>query len=204
LKHSNLSFFVEHRATLEELNVLRNRIWHRGTMVLRYPALDEFIGRFVLPVVRLTLALPEYANSRNWRWTPIRCGIDLLDEIDREFAKASWSLEKLAYLKELGRAAYANPLLGDPFFRADDERRRKHAHLAAKSLGVPRLCPVCGVDALVAHEDVDVDDEHADEANPANARAFVWMVKCECCSFNVHQELGSPSTIGLPLEPYFA
>ena len=39
IKDKKLRFVKNYKEPLERLNYLRNRMWHRGTFVLRYPAL---------------------------------------------------------------------------------------------------------------------------------------------------------------------
>lgn len=72
------------RPTLNVLNRLRNRAWHRGTFVLRYAALDELMGSFVLPFVQSVLALPEHQTMAQVAWhRPLACGLDPATEIIR-------------------------------------------------------------------------------------------------------------------------
>jgi hypothetical protein len=200
LARSDLDFIAEHQAVLSQLNHLRNRIWHRGTMVLRYRALDELVGRFLLPVIRGIVGLPEYARSTFWRPRPVACKLDVLGEIEAELARPVWSLEKVAYLKELGRAAYRSPLLGEPMFSHDDARAREHARRAARVVAYPyeiRPCPACGVESLINIDDVNHDEETGE------TESFVWKVECTCCSFTVRSDLGSAPALGLPLDDFF-
>jgi hypothetical protein len=46
---SDLNFLADTRATFDVLGYLRNRLWHRGLFILRYPALGELVGRYLLP-----------------------------------------------------------------------------------------------------------------------------------------------------------
>ena len=47
--NGDISFILEAKPWLEKLNHLRNRMLHRGTFVLRYPALDKLAGQLLLP-----------------------------------------------------------------------------------------------------------------------------------------------------------
>lgn len=107
-----LQFIVEHKDTLEELNNLRNRVWHRGAFFLSYTNLDTFIGKFVLPVVDATNNLSAYkAIGFLWKYNHTDCGIDPVESIRLEYQRNQPpSVGKIALLKEIGRAAYINPL----------------------------------------------------------------------------------------------
>jgi hypothetical protein len=61
--HANLQFITTHFDTLNELNNLRNRVWHRGLYVLEYSALDEFVGKYVLPFVRDVVSHQFFAGK---------------------------------------------------------------------------------------------------------------------------------------------
>lgn len=90
---------------------MRNRIWHRGTFVLRYNALDLFIGKHLLPLIVQITSLPEYKTLLNrWMFKPLHLGIDLINEIIKECSKTNYDISKIAFLKEMGRSAYENPL----------------------------------------------------------------------------------------------
>ena len=108
-------FVLQARQWLQKLNKLRNRLWHRGIFILRYPALDNLVGEYVLPFVENVVALPEYSGLQGlWKYKNLRCGIDPIEFIKKEFRNGKYELGKIAYLKELGRAAYENPLSGRP------------------------------------------------------------------------------------------
>jgi hypothetical protein len=72
------AFIVRHRPFLEKLSKLRNRLWHRGTLVLRYRALDELVGRFALPFVNAAAALAPYSKYSSWQPKPLHCGLEPL------------------------------------------------------------------------------------------------------------------------------
>ena len=101
-------FVADGKPWIDQLNVLRNRIWHRGAYVLHYPALDELVGRYILPFVVQVAELERY-DLPMWRHKKLSCGIDPIEEIVREVATSPFDLKKVAFLKELGRAAYNCP-----------------------------------------------------------------------------------------------
>jgi len=105
-------YIVDNRSSLEELNRLRNRVWHRGAYFLSYTTLDQFVGRYVLPIVKLTLELPLYASVKTWKYKSVHCSLDPIDTIIAGYdASKIPSSGKIALLKEMGRAAYSNPLI---------------------------------------------------------------------------------------------
>ena len=108
----DVQFIKENRSTLEELNTLRNRVWHRGAFFLHYKKLDEFVGKYVLPIVFEITNLPQYNDIGSWwKHKHADCGIDPVGSIRLEYLEnPTPCVGKIALLKEIGRAAYNNPL----------------------------------------------------------------------------------------------
>lgn len=175
--------FLKWRKPLEHLNSLRNRLWHRGTFILKYPALDQFIGGYILPFVSEIVNLPEYSNSDFWKYKPLDCGIDPLTDIAKKLSNNSeYNMHEIAILKELGNAAYTNPLWIGTMFSADDpiveqknEYTRKNIEseaivvLASRNAKRITKCPVCGINSLI------------------NTEAYV---ACVGCNLHIGAELG--------------
>jgi len=195
-------FLEENRALLNLLNNLRNRIWHRGAYVLRYPALDELVTRHLLPLAVKISELPEYQECL-WRPRDLSCGVDPIDALIESGRIAPINTRRLALLKELGRAAYENPLrssflaLEDQpargkdawFFVQDRQYIRRTSKIALQHLGENgaaevKKCPVCSVQALIVYHDHDVQDFDA-ELNTATVVKFAWEVRCICCTFSI-------------------
>jgi hypothetical protein len=192
--NSSLALFVKWREPLNQLNVLRNRLWHRGTFFLRYPALDLFIGQYILPFVMDVMEFDWYKQNKVlWHHSAILCNIDLLREIRDETAKGEkYNRAKVAILKALGCAAYDNPLLDENLYgeiegtaiqaindlpRARAEKTAL-AELTNELVNKVLVCPVCGVNSLL------VDD---------------YWVRCINCNLYVTKWLGNPSFYGLPI-----
>jgi hypothetical protein len=195
---TTLKFFLNHKQTLEVLNSLRNKVWHRGLFILRYPALDQFIGGFVLPFVVDVLRIVKYQGKElSWKYTPLDSGIDPLVEIIKESSNANPDIGKLAFLKEMGRAAYQNP--SAPFKpvpgKAQNLTKLFSQRIHARALRIAKveadqeyasisICPVCGVKALISYDETDsIECETGDDG--IEAWNYVYMVKCECCSFKL-------------------
>jgi DNA-directed RNA polymerase subunit M/transcription elongation factor TFIIS len=89
------------------------------------------------------------------------------------------SVGKVAFLKELGRAAYINPLNSE-LLRSDREGliKRSAAQAKAQSSKVGK-CPVCGHETLAVEEDFD-------EESDSN---FTEAVSCTLCTFHLTKEV---------------
>lgn len=213
--NKKLDFILRHKEALVQLNILRNRMWHRGTYVLRYPALDDFVGNYVLPFVNEIINLSKYAKQLPfWKYPVLQCKIDPIEEIINIYKSGVISLGKLALLKELGRAAYANPIHGGAFSKYFDEsiraRAKRIAEGEAKGPDVEKIsiCPVCGVKSLVVYSETysNADDLNDGEAlmEPYKVWRYTSQVKCMCCTFEIYRnDIDNPSTYGLPIEDYW-
>ncbi|MBS4213239.1 hypothetical protein [Neobacillus rhizophilus] len=207
---SKYNFFAtqKNKDALNKLNTLRNRIWHRGTFVLRYEALDVFIGKFILPIINEIISLPEFMSLKSsWSYKPLTLGIDPLSEIIIECSKDSYNAGKVAFIKELGRAAYNNPLhFKFKFF--NDEIIKHSLNTAEAELNAYHSqataiydCPVCGVKSLTSYEDSDGEQES--DGSYSSYWTFSWYIKCHCCSFKISRELKNPKEYGYDLPDYW-
>lgn len=194
-------FFAEHRKMLDQLTTLRNRLLYRGTVVMRYQTADEFFGGYVLPFVLRVVALDEYKKLDSfWRPKPLDCKVDVLAEI-AACCTDDYDLKKVAYLKELGRAAFANPIDPDPFYELLDPQFRLHAERLVADYkehgGEVHRCPVCGIEAaLVSYDsEEDIDESGA----PFIKSTFPYSVRCLNCTFEVELELYDERMFGLPI-----
>ncbi len=201
-------FIAEARPFLQQLNGLRNRLLHRGTFVLRYRALDEFVGAHVLPFVRRAVALPEYAmQGAFWRHKPLRCGVDPVEAIAADWAAGAYDVKKVALLKELGRAAYENPACDDPHFdavttqehaRVEHRARVEIEHLDGADV---RECPVCGLNSFVLYEDSEQEVDAA--GNPCPGARFPYMLRCSGCTLEVDAHFQNPAAYGLAVPDFW-
>jgi hypothetical protein len=204
---------------LEKLNSLRNRIWHRGTFVLRYPALDEFVGRYILPFVKKVVNLPEYKEVEMlWKYKELKCGIDPIEEIINSFKKDEYNPKKIAFFKELGRAAYKIPYsfnndswIGRLLSKIENVKRKKERFAEIEkeeTVGLAEVtnCPVCGATSLVVFyeiEPIPTKDGNPMDGPFQKVLEYSYEVKCTCCTFNIDYELNNPSTYGLPIDDFF-
>lgn len=214
IKDTKLQSVRNYEEPLRKLNILRNRMWHRGTFVLRYPALDEYIGKYILPFVNEIFVIRRYSHLVDlWKYGLLNCGIDPITEIINIFQKGKYDIGKIALLKAMGRAAYANPMTRGAFFKYFNKDIRVRAERIAegevKGSYVEKVstCPVCGVESLVIYNETcsNADDLGEDEVleEPYKVWQYTWQVKCMCCTFEIHDDVGNPSTYGLPIEDYW-
>lgn len=206
--YEELKFILNHKSTLEELNKLRNRIWHRGLHILKYNALDSFVGGYILPFVKDVLEHPLYkGNAYFYIYKSLFCEVDPISEVIQESKKEYPNIKKLAFLKELGRASFINPLTpvrktSGVFKSIEEILNNDHKARAARIAKIEQkykiseidTCPVCGVDSLNLYQDTDtiydVDD---------NVQHYLYpmYVKCQNCTFNVEPELSNASIYDL-------
>lgn len=208
--YSDYEFIIKHKKTLIELNKLRNRVWHRGLFILRYPSLDVFVGKYILPFVSEILKLPSFSGyDKIWKYGDLFCALEPISEIISEASLPEPSYGKIAFLKELARAAYENPLLESrpvdkklkSFLGSLDKKSEQRAVRIAKLEALQEHskvenCPVCGVKSLIVYDDTDVELSD-DNKNVTSSYNYTYMVKCECCSFNLESGLENASKYGL-------
>jgi hypothetical protein len=161
------------------------------------------------------LNLPQFQNQAcqrkssettpAWKYNKLDCGIDPLKEIAKITKGSKAAREKLAFLKELGRAAFHKrrhaPEPGSASFGIDGPISRCRAEQLAKhELSNPYphsyqaankilKCPVCGLFTLVRYHDGGGNDTE---------------LICMCCTFNIDRALGNPGDYGLPIEEFWS
>ena len=204
-----INFLLKEAETLRTLNLLRNRIWHRGLFFLRYHNLDLFMGRQILPLVVEVMKLSCYCNQR-WKYKPLECKIDPIDEIIRICSSKRPSFEKIGLLKELGRAAYHNPLI---VFDNNSHSSWWHAfnhdkieESKARTDGICKgifpftiyKCPVCGQKTLIKYEFFDWTDGFDSKGNECQFDITIPdKLLCETCSFFIKDNIKNLALIDI-------
>jgi len=212
--HQKLKFLKKYKKTFEKLNILRNRIWHRGTLVLMYPSLDVFVGGYLLPIVIRIARLENYkTRGLTWKYKKLDCRVDPISKIVSECKKNEPDLKKIAFLKEMGRAAYQNPLepVSSPNYTWAKYANNKHinraqsiAKLISKDNDVKvKKCPVCGVQAFLVFYEIEDGVSIPEDGSFENAYRYTSMAKCECCTFEVESSLQNPKKYGLKVEDFW-
>ncbi|YCI78865.1 hypothetical protein M1D47_09960 [Bacillus sp. R1-10] len=197
----------ENKKALKKLTELRNKIWHRGSYIMRYKALDIFIGKYILPLAIEILEAMEYTKKTSkrqlWKYGENFLDIDPLKEIITEIKMKTPRYDKVAVLKELGRASY-NSHLGKGFGKIIDDKNEK-AHLLAKT-ELDRIfsraenilqCPCCGANSLVTYlaEEVvnweEIEYEENDQLMKMIATdryEYTEKVRCPNCDFHLYHK----------------
>lgn len=181
---------------IKALNELRNRAWHRGAYSLNYSALDRLMGWHLLPLLKRLLSYQIFQDvEHHWKCKQLACGIDPMDEVIREMANSKPDYLKGAAIKEMGRAAYENPLARSALLSTlfDPPTRRRAAAVARIPPGPVEVselrgCPVCGIETLqTLSEGVLKDDD------PEDPLIDYWQdyeLNCTCCSFRLSWQVG--------------
>lgn len=210
IDQNTYGFVYDSRLWLDQLNVLRNRAWHRGAFVLRYPSLDQLVGRFILPFVTRVTALPAFQGKEGfWRYRSLACKVDPVTEIMKAIGEDPIDTGKVAFFKELGRAAYENPYHESGFAKHFNNEIRGRAERAAQAelgdanISDVRECPVCGSKCLVVYDDIEGEGEDPADGTYDKAWRYTWQVQCRVCSFLINNHLKNPSAYGLTIADYW-
>ena len=188
-----------------------------------------------MPFVEQVVTLPQYASQEHlWKYKELKCGVEPMTAIASELGSGKfstkWNIEydlgKVALLKELGRAAYHNPLSmvtgmrehQRAKFLSHTRRQRQMEHLATKEVELEKAgqdvvdaqirdCPVCGTKSLIVYYDIR-DEDYSFEENegslPQKERPYESGVRCTTCTFEINNYLGNPqSDYNLPFDDYW-
>ncbi|MBS4539661.1 hypothetical protein GOQ27_14395 [Clostridium sp. D2Q-11] len=199
-----IDFLIERKNVdaLIKLNNFRNRIVHRGSFILKYKSLDIFIGKYLLPIIKKILELNEGEKLGNvWKYKNNFLGIDVIDEIINVFEEVDYNMDKVAYLKEIGRASYENPL-NSSFKIFDDQVIRRTTEMLnyeEQSQNVSKIikCPVCGQRTLTIYEDEELNID--EEGQMIEHFRYTYEAKCYCCTFEVNHHLANPRECDLDI-----
>lgn len=208
-----LNFLSNYIHPLSKLNELRNRIWHRGTYILHYQALDQFIIQYILPFVDSVTSLPEYKDKRRlWKYNNLHCNVDPISVLADSELKTVYDISKAAFVKELMRAAYKNPIkpvpqgFGKSSIVEGNLETRQRAEQLAKArermgeVWTIRQCLVCGTNSLLLYSVTEMQGEGPEAESVIE---FVAGVHCLCCSFSIDNELKNPREYGIATEDYW-
>lgn len=207
------------RLSLERLKDRRNDLLHRGTTILRYGDFDQLIGVHVLPFVYHVLRLSSYNDAKKslWEHKPIHARfldgsqIDPLAAILSVF-QSGYDIQTVALFKEMGRAAYHNPLplphqlkgFGSSQYKHIQPDKEKQAEALVKEheASEVRTCPVCGAKTLLVYEGSEYED-FDEETGPEHEWQFTYAVECVCCTFHIDHNFKNLSEYGIDVEDYW-
>lgn len=201
-------FLAKHRSEFDYLNYLRNKIWHQGKVMLKYEAFDFLIGQYILPLVKECLEVSEYKEKyrshKIWRFNKNSLEINPFEDIIEEFKNESPAIDKIAVLKELGRASYYSHY-GKGFGSIMDSRNQSANQLAQAELNNSFTftneilkCPCCAAMSLVTYTKEVITDihEYEYEDEQGNVQFYeqedsfqcIYTVKCANCSFQLNDK----------------
>lgn len=206
LSKTSCKIISENKDTLSALNNFRNRIWHRGKFVLKYHSLDEFICKYVLPIVIEISNLDEYKCFKHeWKYRPKNeLGVDILEKLIKEFETGSVDYTKIALFKEMGRVSYdVESKLLKPSIDEKIKMLKKFEEKHDMIFNV-HTCPVCGKRSLLNYYCYEEwIDELGDEMGPGGFQIINGYdevekyVRCVLCGFEVNKFIKDPCEYGL-------
>lgn len=202
-------FILDAYCWLKSLNHLRNRISHRGLFVIRYKALDYLFGKYCLKYLQNICSLSEYNDYEFlWKYKRLNIHIDPIDEIVNSINEKDYQQNKIALLKEFGRASYNNPIINNYKFGQliNEGNIKRSTTFANSTLHIDNIdsideCPVCGVKSLVMfYDSYERDDE---SGNQIGVSYYNYKVRCYCCSLEFDRELNKLTEMKLPIRNYW-
>lgn len=202
------SFLLKEHKTLEKLNRLRNRIWHKGLFYLYYTELDLFLCKEILPLIEQIVNLEQYSKNQDWKYKILSCNIDPIQSLIGEIRKEPIDFEKIALFKEMGRAAYHNPIVSNnnksifTIALATNKNRDIEKIVNTKTEAVHNRfmidvfdCPICGQKTLIKYE---LDDHSYGEAEDKYYSHYIPdRLKCETCTFEVRPNIKDLTLCGI-------
>lgn len=140
------------KKVLSLLNLFRNRIMHRGRFCLKYEALDEFICKYILSLVKKICSLDDYIDFEpEWIFNEKNAlNIDILEELINEFSKDIVNYSKVNLLKEIGRASYNCSI------NKDKEELLKKVENKFTLINDALKCLVCGYETLINYQNIEI------------------------------------------------
>jgi hypothetical protein len=204
LSSTTYGFVVRAAPALRTINVLRNRLLHRGRFILHYDALDQLFVEHLIPFALKAVELPLYKDlDRFWRPPPLQYKIDPISELASTSSEGI-DLHRIAFFKELTRASYEREILPPVHFNKERKRFIDRAQEAAASHeGVYdiRECPVCGIMSLAVFD--DSDNEEDDNGNIVKHWWHTFQVRCEGCGLRLDNEVGNPKEYGMLIPDFW-
>jgi hypothetical protein len=189
-----LEFVLSYEDALRQLNIVRNRMWHRGTYILEYEALDQFLLFWIFPFIEHLISYRGLGQV--WGIRELACGVDPVAVMLEDGKAQKYLPRKLALLKEMCRASFNIPFsrletpmadMGNPLAMI--------ARCGDTMFNWPtRSCLVCGGKSLVLFRD---EAYSTDDGSPCQ---IVVAAVCFACGFEINMDHGNPSEYGLDVE----
>ena len=189
-----LEFVLAYEDALRVLNSLRNRMWHRGTYILEYKALDQLLLFWIFPFIEQLLS--HRGPGQVWGIRELACGVDPVAVMLDDGKAQKYLPRKLALLKEMCRASFNIPFsrLGTPMADMGNPLAMMARRGDTMFNWPTKSCLVCGGKSLVLFRD---EAYSTDDGSPCQ---IVVAAVCFACGFEINMDHGNPSEYGLDVE----
>lgn len=197
-------FFTRYEQQLKALNTFRNRILHRGYFCLTYTALDQFIAKEILPLVKKIIELEEFEIIKEKCWNQYYHNIHNLNCLDKiieclsndNIAEENHQLA--AFMKALGCAMNS----------------KKHTNHTNHNIIKIKLkesqgfytniceCPNCGKETLVSYKDYleEIDEfeghDYSDYTSIKIPYEYESYASCLYCGLSFNKYISNLNEIG--------
>lgn len=224
-QESGYDFIKENKKVLIYLSELRNSIWHKGENILTYIALDNLIAKYILPLAEIFLEnlnyLSKYDLSRIVGLGKSPLNLNIIKEIKQEIQNKNPKYDRIAVLKELGRASLQSHY-GKGFGIMIDSKDESAHQLALAELqndfsstNEIITCPSCNAKSLVTYttevitdyEEIEYEDILTGQivcTDIYDSYETVDRVKCVNCSFELlNKGIENLKEYGFEVEDYW-
>jgi hypothetical protein len=191
---SQYLFIANYFDLFEKLNVLRNRIAHRGAFIINPSALNEIFGRYVFPFINELEGINGYENIKSWAFNLKTQELNPFEAITKEYLNEGVDENKIHLFKLIGAAAYSNKIDFDldQHFSIINDEIRDQAKSSAITLAEQNMtdvvdCPVCGCKSFVREMDCYVGEDEF--GNEAISEPYVFRISCGQCGFHINNWL---------------
>ncbi|MDQ0208865.1 hypothetical protein [Alkalicoccobacillus murimartini] len=186
---------------IEKLNNLRNNLVHNGKDFLRYESLDMLMGRKILPLLISIFSEDKRLNNniRLSKFNQSSLNLNIFKEIAKETKNnRNYSPRKVAFLKEMARASYQNPLNSpwNKFYNYDKQALLKVKEIKGDHSYKIYICPVCDLESLVGSKEQDFEEGEYHIT-------YISEMKCYCCSFELTSHISEPQKMGYNVPLYW-
>lgn len=188
---------IEHKDAIEEINVLRNRLLHRGAYFLTYRQLDKFIVRMILPLVQdLLFKCEELWDGEElveyWKYDSDHTEIDPIEEIIKISKDKKIDYKAIAFYKAVGLALYQKPV-GNFLERFHEDDLVKQIYgLQNKSA---KSCFICSYDTLLLYPEIDYSSLNKLKEGEQPFRTGKAI--CTKCGFKLYNDVSEPADYGI-------
>ncbi|KJD42790.1 hypothetical protein [Paenibacillus terrae] len=185
---------TDYQKTLKDLNLLRNKVWHKGIYILRITELDQFISQNILPLVVKVLKITHYRGLEKY-WKYKEAEYDPINEIISAGRPGIIDYKRIAFFKSYGFACYKIPKWN--FDLLDINAKAKAIVGAVHDLEL-ETCYVCKEETLLVSTVSDHDIDR--EGNFLGAWWNSTAAECLNCSLSVFPDAGEPMDYGVKNE----